>query len=149
MQKPCGESMKVLIDTNILLDVILLREPHLEHSKRVLQCCQTLVDGYIAVHSFSNMFYILHEIEEFSIEECRNTFNKLLYVFDVAGLNKHDIISAVNNVSFDDLEDAMQHEASVSSDLDYIVTRNCKDFKNSTIPAVTPEEFLLIVHADK
>ena len=144
----CGESMKVLIDTNILLDVFLLREPHLEQSKRVLQCCQTLVDGFIAVHSFSNMFYILHEIEEFSIEECRNTFNKLLYVFDVAGLNKHDIIAAVNNESFSDLEDSMQHEASVSSDLDYIVTRNCKDFKNSTVPAVTPEEFLLIVHAD-
>lgn len=140
--------MKALIDTNILLDVILLREPHLKQAKRVLQCCQTLVDGFIAVHSFSNMFYILHEVEEFSIEECRNTFNKLLYVFDVAGLNKHDIISAVNNGAFLDLEDAMQHEASVSAGLDYIVTRNCKDFKNSVIPAVTPEEFLLIVHAD-
>lgn len=53
------------------------------------------------------------------------------------------------NILLDDLEDAMQHEASVSAGLDYIVTRNCKDFKNSAIPAVTPEEFLLIVHADK
>lgn len=89
----CGENMKVLVDTNILLDVILLREPHLELSKRVLQCCQSLVDGYLAVHTFSNMFYVLHEVEDFSVEDCRNTFNKLLYVFDVAGLNKSDIIS--------------------------------------------------------
>ena len=86
--------MKVLIDTNILLDVILLREPHLKLSKRVLTCCQSLVDGYIAVHAFSNMFYILHETEGFSIEECRNTFNKLLYVFDVASLDKSDVIAA-------------------------------------------------------
>ena len=50
--------MKALIDTNILLDVILCREPHLAQSKRVLQCCESLVDGYIAVHTFSNMFYI-------------------------------------------------------------------------------------------
>lgn len=89
--------MKVLIDTNILLDVILLREPHLELSRRVLQCCLSLVDGYIAVHTFSNMFYILHEAEDFSIEECRNVFNKFLYVFDLASLDKSDMIAAVNN----------------------------------------------------
>ena len=141
--------MKVLIDTNILLDVILLRKPHLELSKRVLQCCQSLVDGYIAVHTFSNMFYILHETEDFSIEECRKAFNKLLYVFDVASLDKSDIIAAVNNESFDDLEDSMQNEASVSSGIDYIVTRNCKDFEKSTVPAITPEKFLKLVHAEK
>ena len=141
--------MKVLIDTNILLDVILLREPHLELSKRVLQCCQSLVDGYIAVHTFSNMFYILHEAEDFSIEDCRNTFNKLLYVFDVASLNKSDIITAVNNQSFNDLEDSMQNEASVSSGIDYIVTRNSKDFEKSTVPAITPEDFLKLVHVEK
>lgn len=141
--------MKVLIDTNILLDVILLREPHLELSKRVLQCCQSLVDGYIAVHSFSNMFYVLHETEDFSIEDCRNTFNKLLFVFDVASLNKSDVIAAVNNESFNDLEDSMQNEASVSSGIDYIVTRNCKDFEKSTVPAITPEDFLTLVHANK
>ena len=139
--------MKVLIDTNILLDVILLREPHFENSKRVFLCCQSLVDGYIAAHTFSNMFYVLHETEEFSVEECRNTFNKLLHIFDVAGLNKRDILAAVNNEKFTDLEDSMQYESAVSSGLDYIVTRNAEDFKGAAIPALTPEEFLLVVHA--
>ena len=140
--------MKVLIDTNILLDVILLREPYLELSKRVLQCCQSLVDGYIAVHTFSNMFYILHETEDFSIEDCRNTFNKLLYVFDVASLDKSEMIAAVNNEAFDDFEDSMQHQSSIACKLDYIVTRNIDDFKNGTVPAVTPEQFLKLVHAE-
>ncbi len=105
--------MKVLIDTNILLDVILLREPHFELSKRVLQCCQSIVDGYIAVHTFSNMFYVLHETEDFSIE------------------------------------DSMQHQSSIACKLDYIVTRNVDDFEKATVPAVTPEEFLKLVHAEK
>lgn len=140
--------MKVLIDTNILLDVILLREPHLKLSRRVLQCCLSLVDGYIAVHTFSNMFYILHETEDFSIEECRDTFNKLLYVFDVASLDKSDVISAVNNDAFDDLEDSMQHQSSIACELDYIITRNVDDFEKATVPAVTPEEFLKLVHAE-
>lgn len=141
--------MKVLIDTNILLDVILLREPHFELSKRVLQCCQSIVDGYIAVHTFSNMFYVLHETEDFSIEDCRNTFNKLLYVFDVASLDKSDVIAAINNESFDDLEDSMQHQSSIACKLDYIVTRNVDDFEKATVPAVTPEKFLKLVHAEK
>ncbi|WP_294017031.1 PIN domain-containing protein [uncultured Treponema sp.] len=141
--------MKVLIDTNILLDVILLREPHFELSKRVLQCCQSIVDGYIAVHTFSNMFYVLHETEDFSIEDCRNTFNKLLYVFDVASLDKSDVIAAVNNETFDDLEDSMQHQSSIACKLDYSVTRNVDDFEKATIPAVTPKEFLRLVHAEK
>ena len=139
--------MKVLIDTNILLDVILLRNPHLELSKRVLQCCQSLVDGYIAVHTFSNMFYILHETEDFSIEECRNTFNKLLYVFDVASLNKSDVIAAVNNEAFDDLEDSMQHQSSIACKLDYIITRNVEDFEKAAVPSVTPEDFLQLIHS--
>lgn len=134
--------MKVLIDTNILLDVILLREPHFELSKRVLKCCQSIVDGYIAVHTFSNMFYVLHETEDFSIEDCRNTFNKLLYVFDVASLDKSDVIATVNNETFADLEDSMQHQSSIACKLDYIVTRNVDDFEKATVPAVTPEEFL-------
>lgn len=70
------------------------------------------------------MFYVLHEIEDFSIEDCRNTFNKLLYVFDVASLDKSDVIAAINNESFDDLEDSMQHQSPIACKLDYIVTRN-------------------------
>ena len=53
----------------------------------------------------------------------------------------------MNNILFDDLEDSMQNEASVSSSLDYIVTRNKSDFEKSSIPAVSPEEFLILVHS--
>ena len=95
------------------------------------------------------MFYILHETEDFSIEDCRNTFNKLLYVFDVASLNKSDVIAAINNEAFDDLEDSMQNEASISFGIDYIVTRNYQDFEKSTVPAIAPKDFLKLVHAEK
>lgn len=141
--------MKALIDTNILLDVLLLCKLHLERSKRVLQCCQSLVDGYIAVHTFSNMFYVLHDKENFSVEDCRSIFNKLLYIFDVTTLGKTDMIAAMNDETFSDLEDSMQHQSSVASGLDYIVTRNTADFEKAAVPAVTPEEFLTLVYAEK
>ncbi len=67
-------------------------------------------------------------------------------IFDVATLNKSDMTAAVNNEAFDDLEDSMQHQSSVATNINYIVTRNTKDFKGSTVSAITPEEFLELVH---
>ena len=51
---------------------------------------------------------VCREVEDFSLEDCRNTLNKLLYVFDVAGLTKMQLISAINDGNFTDLEDPMQ-----------------------------------------
>lgn len=141
--------MKVLVDINILLDVILHREPHFSESKRIIDCCISFVDGFIALHSFSTLFYVLKESEHKDTEFCRNILNNLLYVFDVAGLNKPQLISAINDNNFLDLEDSMQHGSALTCNVDYIITRDSNDFKNSTVPAVTPAEFLLIAHADK
>jgi len=138
--------MKALIDINILLDVILRREPHFSQSKRIIDCCITFIDGYIALHSFATLFYVLKESEHKDVDYCRNTLNNLLYVFDVAGLTKAQLVSAINDVNFDDLEDSMQHGSALSADVDYIITRDTDDFKNCAVPAITPEQFLLIAH---
>ncbi|MBR1912030.1 MAG: PIN domain-containing protein [Treponema sp.] len=140
--------MKALIDINILLDVILRRESHFSESKRIIDCCITFVDGYIALHSFSTLFYVLHEKEHKDTEYCRNTFNNLLYVFDVAGLTKPQLIQAVNDGNFSDLEDSMQHGSALACDVDYIITRDRNDFKDSVVPALTPAEFLRLVHEE-
>ncbi len=52
-------------------------------------------------------------------------------------------------IFFLDLEDSMQHGSVLACNVDYIITRDCNDFKDSTVPAVTPAEFLIIAHADK
>ena len=54
--------------------------------------------------------------------------------------------SVINDVNFDDLEDSMQHGSALSADVDYIITRDTDDFKNCAVPAITPEQFLLIAH---
>ena len=72
--------------------------------------------------------------------------NNLLYVFDVAGLTKAQLVSAINDVNFDDLEDSMQHGSALPADVDYIIPRDTGDFKNCAVPAITPEQFLLIAH---
>lgn len=140
--------MKVLVDINVILDVILRREPYFSDSKRIVDCCISFVDGYIALHSFATIFYVLNEKEHKDTDFCRNTINNLLYVFDVAGLNKHQLISAINNGSFSDLEDSMQYGSAEACKVDYIITRDSEDFKDSSIPAITPTAFLALTHED-
>ena len=68
---------KVFLDTNILLDAILAREPFATDSRMLLRYCVSSVDGFIAAHSLTNIFYILHGSFEKSIEDCRFNIEKL------------------------------------------------------------------------
>ena len=138
--------MKILIDTNILIDYFLHRPEFYENSKLVINYCFFIVNGYIAAHSFSDMYYVLHEKEKRDIEYCRTVFLKLCQMFEVCTLDKQRIIEASNNLNFNDFEDSLQSSYAESAGLDYIVTRNISDFKNSSVPAITPEVFISMIN---
>lgn len=137
--------MKVLIDTNIIIDFLCRRDIFFDDAKIVFEHCFTDADGVIAGHTISNLFYILRHRYDFTLEQCRNKIRNLCILFDVADINKKTILKALDNEDFTDLEDSMQNECAVSSGVDYIVTRNGTDFKSEKIPAVTPKEFIEIV----
>ena len=137
--------MKALIDTNIVLDFLCKREDFFEDANIIFQHCFSDVDGVIAGHTVSNLFYILQKHYNFSLEQCRTKIRNLCTLFDVAEINKEVILSAIDNENFSDLEDSLQNECGTTSSVDYIVTRNGDDFKNSAIPIVTPKEFIEIV----
>lgn len=61
-------------------------------------------------------------------------------------MTKLQLISAINDVNFSDLEDSMQHGSALASNVDYIITRDIRDLINSSVPAITPGEFLSIAH---
>ena len=139
--------MRVLLDTNVLLDCLLKRPMFYEDSNRVIQYCLFSVNGYIAGHSFADMFYMLHEKEKRSVEYCRNTFLKLCRTFEVCAVDKARVVAAAGNVAFDDFEDALQAECALNADVDYIITRNPKDFANSAVAVLSPAEFLRMMEA--
>lgn len=146
--KPCGENMKVFLDTNILLDYLLKRQPFYEHVKKVFDMCLFKIDGCITPHSLIDVFYILSERTDATAEYCRETILKLRAVLSVIPENDDRVSAAAQNNAFDDFEDSMQNESAKAGDADYIITRNKKDFANSTIQIVTPEEFLELVNAE-
>ena len=67
---------------------------------------------------------------------------KLCEFIEVAGIQKKQIIDALVNEDFDDLEDRLQVECAQMVNADYIITRNISDFSTSPIPAILPEDFL-------
>lgn len=75
---------RILVDTNVLLDYLLTREPYYENAKQiVLACAERKIAGCIAAHSISNMFFILRK--DYSVEERRKLLISLCKIFDVEG----------------------------------------------------------------
>ena len=110
----------------------------------IFQHCFTDVDGVIAGHTVSNLFYILQNRYNFTLEQCRTKIRNLCTLFDVATVGKETILSALDNEDFSDLEDSLQNECALNTEVDYIVTRNLADFKNTKIPVVSHKEFIEI-----
>ena len=135
---------KILIDTNVLIDYILEREPFFDDAMRVISSCiDGSVKGYIAAHSISNMFFILRK--DFTIKERREILSNLCTIFEVEGIDKSKLMLALSNEKFSDFEDCLQMECAKGRGVDYIVTRNIADFTSSEIEAVLPSEYLKLL----
>lgn len=133
--------MRVLLDTNIIIDLIAQRPFFVENAKAILMLCtEKQIDGCIAAHSVTNAFYILRK--EFAVDERRKILSELCNLLTVVGIDKEKLISALENEGFSDVEDCLQAECAKAFAADYIVTRNINDFQHSAIPAILPDEFL-------
>ena len=140
--------MRVLVDTNVLLDYLLNREPFSEHARKIiLSCKEKKIQGCIAAHSISNMFFILRK--EFSVEERKAILTDLCLLFTVEGIDRFKLLSALKNEDFKDFEDCLQMECAKSFQADYIITRNIDDFKNCQIACMTPEKFCILLEIQK
>lgn len=132
--------MVILIDTNVLIDFLLTREPHYKLSSKIIEkCASGELEGYIAFHSVPNLWYILRKIPE---EKRRNLLMDICSFLRVEGAAHEDVVRAISMKEFKDFEDCLQDRCAENVGADYIVTRNVKDFEGSAVPAITPQEFL-------
>ena len=89
---------------------------------------------------------MLSERTDASIEKSWETILKLRAVLYVIPENNERVFSAARNTAFADFEDSMQNESALFAEVDYIITRNKKDFEKAAIPVVTTEEFLILAN---
>ena len=130
----------ILIDLNILLDVLQKREPFFAGSSGLLSSVETgHVVGYVAAHSFTTLFYLIQK--DRSSAEARATLTNLLQFIKVAPVDQSTLEQALN-LDYRDFEDAVQMISAVRCKVDYLVTRNVKDYQPALLPIVQPVDFL-------
>ena len=132
--------MKVLIDTNIILDVLCKRPGVYEDSARIFKLCEIRkITGVISALSVPNIAYILRK--ELDAEKTKEVIDNLMLIFSVADLKADDLKKAAD-MKFKDFEDAIQSACASRIKANYIVTRNIKDFAESKVTAIKPTELL-------
>ncbi|MDJ0577540.1 MAG: PIN domain-containing protein [Xenococcaceae cyanobacterium MO_234.B1] len=133
---------RVLFDSDVLLDVLAQRQPFVVASAQALNTVtQEQVQGYVSAHAVTNIFYILRR--QVGSEAARELISRLLQRIQVASVTK-EVIQAALQSSIPDFEDAVTSEAANAAEVEVIVTRNTSDFIASSVPAVLPEEFLVM-----
>lgn len=136
--------MKVLIDTNILVDVIARREPFWKSSNEILELCRkNTLSGFVSTRAFCDLFYVLRK--SLSVKERKDTIKWIRGYLDTVIITNQIVDDALENDAISDFEDAIQYACAESVDADYIVTRNIKDYGKAEIRAISPEELLKLM----
>ncbi len=132
--------MKVLIDTNVVLDVLCKREGFYEDAARIMKYCEVnKITGVISALTIPNIVYIMRK--KLDAQKTRDVIEKLQLIFTVADWKATDIKKALS-MDFKDFEDALQSACASRIKADYIITRNIGDFVNSKVTAIKPAELL-------
>ena len=135
--------MKILIDTNVLIDYLAKRNGYYENARKIMVMCSSgEISAAMAANSVLNAFYILRK--EYGTDERREMLLELSKMVDIVGIDSEKIISALEREDFSDFEDCVQDECACFYGADYIVTRNVKDFTSSRVEAVLPSDFLQV-----
>jgi predicted nucleic acid-binding protein len=132
--------MNVLADTNVILDVILKREPFFAASYEILSlAAQDKICLMITASSVTDIYYLLRKSGKDDTSS-RNALNQLFSIARLADVKAEDIHRALQS-SVVDFEDAVAVEVARRNDCEAIITRNKKHFTGSVIPAVIPQDF--------
>lgn len=132
--------MRLFFDTSVLLNSPLKEPGSKESDECICLCGDGIHEGWIAWHSLSNIHYVVRSRTK-SKTYATHTVTELLAWVEVAETTKSDAMKALS-YGMGDYEDALQLAAAEACAADVLITRNTKDFKASSIPVMTPEEFL-------
>jgi predicted nucleic acid-binding protein len=133
--------MKLLIDTNIILDVLLRRVEFYADSRAIFELAELRkINGCISASAVTDIFYLTQkEIKDTGT--VYETMDKLAAIFRIAPVSETTITAALD-LRWKDFEDAVQYMTAGENGVDYIITRNKTDYENAAIPCYSPAEFL-------
>jgi predicted nucleic acid-binding protein len=132
--------MRILLDTNVVLDFVLARQPFFVEADEIFIKLQNgEFEAFVSAITPINVFYTTRKEKNKAI--AFSAIEELLKIVHITGSNRQIFQNALSN-NFTDYEDAVQHECALAENLDAIVTRNTKDYKNASVKVYSPIEFL-------
>ena len=135
------KSMRVLIDTNIILDVLLKRFPFYEEAIEVLKLsAREDIQEFVSASAITDIYYIAYKNVRDKVV-VRELLKKLLLIVSVAGVSEEEIQKALE-LGWKDFEDSVQYSVALLSEMDGVITRNVKDYLLSEIQIWEPNQFL-------
>jgi len=135
--------MKVLFDTNVILDVLLDRAPFSEPASLLLSLVEKEeIAGCICATTVTTIHYLSSRV--LGESGARGSIRELVDLFEIASVNRMVIHNALDS-EFGDFEDAVIHQAACHAGAEVIVTRDAKGFEKSSLPVCAPLELLTIL----
>ena len=135
--------MRVLLDTNVILDLLLDRAGFVEEATAIWDAGNSgQIEIFIAAITPTTIFYIARKKK--GADVARQYIADILAATQICPLHQQ-VFLAAETLQFNDYEDAVQVASALFSRLDCIVTRDQKDFKNSPLPIYSPSEFLALI----
>ena len=132
---------KLFIDTNIVIDLLSRREPFFEESASPFSLAdKKVIELSVSSLTIANTSYTL--LRQMDSNKTKAILRKLRLIVRILQLDDKIVGLALNDDTFSDFEDGLQHFSALENNQDIIITRNLKDFKNSKLPAMTAKQFL-------
>lgn len=132
--------MKVFLDSDVLLDYLTGREIFLYEIKVIIdKGIRNEIKLYTSSLIIANVHYFICKAE--NTKQAKIKIEKLTRFTNILNIGEKEIFEAIKS-KFKDFEDSIQNSCAVNSNMDVIVTRNIKDFKLSSLPILSPKEFL-------
>lgn len=138
---------KLFVDSDVVIDFFTDREPHANPASELFELNeQGTLKIYLSAVSINNIYYIVRRF--LGHKKTIEVIESLIKMTEIVGTTKNEIIPALKN-NFTDFEDSVQYSCALTVEgLDAIITRNIKDYKNSTIAVMTPLNFLKMMNED-
>ena len=136
--------MKVLIDTNVIIDALTSREPWNKSAETIfIMAANHMMDMYITASSATDIYYLVKKYLH-NADQTKQVMEKLYSLIGILSVSSAECIDALAS-PISDYEDAVIERVSAKADMDYIVTRNVKDYQPGTVKAISPDDFIVLM----
>lgn len=139
--------MKILADTNVIIDALTSREPWNESAEKIfLMAANHTIEMYITASSATDIYYLIRKYMH-QTQKARAVLERLFSLTGILEVTANDCLEALVS-SIGDYEDAVMEKVASRNDMDYIVTRNIKDYQGGNTKIILPDDFVKLMEQE-